>query len=152
MYLLVLLKNILQLLNVRNMEHIKQFGIILTVRWGVYQEVELKRASVGRTVPQIESRRRYHTLTLVQYRTSAYEISGERSGTGASFLHTLQLFTSSVDHFTHTYLSATLCTVQQLTLSSKRHWNVFGRIKQNSRKIWESNIVRWFFPFHGNLG
>ena len=45
---------------------------------------------------------------------------------------------------THTYLSTTLCTLQQLTLSSKRHWNIFGRIKQNSRKIWESNVARWF--------
>jgi len=31
---LVLLKNILQRINVRNVEHVEHFDIILTVRWG----------------------------------------------------------------------------------------------------------------------
>jgi hypothetical protein len=87
----------------------------------VHKEVALKRAFGDRSVPQTDSRQLYHTLALVQYRTSAYEISGERSGIGTPFLHALQLFTSSVAPFTHIYLSAALCKLQQLAASLKSH-------------------------------
>ena len=71
----------------------------------MHQEVALKEAFERRTEPQTDSRQLYHTLALVQYRTGAYEISGERSGIGTPFLHASQLFTSSVASFTPTHLS-----------------------------------------------